>query len=126
MNEYYKDKLSEEEKDIFANILSKDIYRKTVDEIKSSGYVIDTLEAVIWCLLNTENYKDAVLKAVNLGDDTDTIAALTGGLAGLAYGLESIPKKWIDCIADKMNVCNIIQRLYRTRFVFRKDKSKNS
>ena len=114
MNDYYKDKLSEEEKNIFANILGGDIHEKTVDEIKSSGYVIDTLEAVIWCLLNTNNYKDAVLKAVNLGDDTDTVAALTGGLAGLVYGLESIPEKWIDYIADKMNVCHIIQRFYTT------------
>ena len=55
------------------------------EEIKSSGYVVDTLEAAIWCLLNTENYRDCVLKAVNLGDDTDTVAAVAGGLAGLKY-----------------------------------------
>ena len=62
--------------------------------IKSTGYVVDTLESVIWCLLNTDNYAEAVLKAVNLGDDTDTIGAITGGLAGLAYGIKNIPPNW--------------------------------
>ena len=61
-------------------------------DIRSSGFVIDTLEAAFWCFLTTDNYKDAVLKAVNLGDDTDTTGAVTGALAGLAYGLESIPQ----------------------------------
>lgn len=64
--------------------------------IKSGGYVVDSLEATMWCLLNTEGYKEAVLKAVNLGSDTDTVAALTGAVAGLAYGYESIPKRWLN------------------------------
>ena len=63
-------------------------------DIKSSGYVVDTLEAAIWCLLNTDNYCECVLKAVNLGDDTDTVGAITGGLAGLLYGEENIPPLW--------------------------------
>lgn len=66
-----------------------------VKEIKSSGYVIDSFEAALWCLLNTNSYKDCMLKAVNLGDDTDTVAAIAGGLAGLYYGYESIPKEWL-------------------------------
>lgn len=56
--------------------------------IKSSGYVVDTLEAAIWCLLNTDSYKYCVLKAVNLGEDTDTVAAVAGGLAGILYGYD--------------------------------------
>lgn len=64
-------------------------------DIKSSGYVVDTLEAAIWCLLNTDNYCECVLKAVNLGEDTDTVGAITGGLAGLLYGLKNIPPLWI-------------------------------
>lgn len=68
------------------------------EQIKSSGYVVDTLEAAIWCFLNTENYKDCVLKAVNMGDDTDTVAAVAGGLAGAFYGAKAIPKEWIEIL----------------------------
>ena len=64
------------------------------ESIKSSGYVVDTLEAVLWCLLNTDDYESCVLKAVNLGGDTDTIAALAGGLAGIHYGINAIPEKF--------------------------------
>ena len=71
------------------------------DQIKSSGYVVDTLEAALWCLLKTDNYKDAILKAVNLGDDTDTVAAVTGGLAGIMYGYGSIPKEWLETLRGK-------------------------
>lgn len=76
---------------------------KYVDEseIKSGGFVLDTLKASLWCILNTDNYKDAVLKAVNLGSDTDTTAAVTGGLAGIIYGIEAIPKKWLEKLKNK-------------------------
>ena len=56
------------------------------DEIRSSGYMVDTLEAALWCLWVTNAYKDCVLTAVNLGEDTDTVAAMTGRLAGIVYG----------------------------------------
>ena len=65
-------------------------------KIKSGGYVVDTLEAAVWCIVNTDNYRDCILKAVNLGEDTDTVAAVAGAVAGLAYGYDSIPKGWID------------------------------
>ena len=71
------------------------------DEIRSGGYVVDTLEASVWCLLNSGSYKECVLKAVNLGDDTDTTGAVAGGLAGLCYGYDGIPAEWIDVIASK-------------------------
>ena len=67
-------------------------------EINSSGYVVDTLEAALWCLLNTADYRSCVLKAVNLGSDTDTTAAVAGGLAGLIYGTEGIPAAWLDAL----------------------------
>lgn len=69
--------------------------------IKSSGYVIDSIEAAVWCLVTTGNYADATLKAVNLGKDTDTIAAIAGGLAGLYYGYESIPEEWKKVIVKR-------------------------
>lgn len=71
------------------------------DEIKSSGYVVDSLEAALWCLLTTKNYSDCVLKAVKLGDDTDSIAAIAGGLAGIVYGFDSIPVEWIKALQAK-------------------------
>ena len=82
------------------------------DKIKSSGYVVDTLEAAIWCLLNTDNYENCVLKAVNLGDDTDTVAAVSGGLAGIYYGFNAIPLKWVNQIAriDYIkSLCEVLQ-----------------
>lgn len=69
--------------------------------IHSTGYVLDSFEAAVWSLLQTDNYRDAVLTAVNLGEDTDTVAAIAGGLAGLYYGYEGIPKDWRDCIIRK-------------------------
>ena len=65
------------------------------DSIRSSGYVVDTLEAALWCLLTTDSYRDCVLKAVNLGEDTDTVAAVAGGLAGILYGEAAIPADWL-------------------------------
>ena len=59
------------------------------DKIKSSGYVVDTLEAAIWCVLTTNDYKFCVLKAVNLGGDTDTVAAVAGGLSGVCVRLSN-------------------------------------
>lgn len=95
-------------KNVFSRLIYNDISKYKEEEIKSSGYVIDTLEACFWCLLTTDNYSDAVLKAVNLGDDTDTIAALTGGLAGLVYGYNSIPPKWINSLQKKETLSSFV------------------
>lgn len=73
-------------------------------EIKSTGYVVDTLEAALWSILQTSNYRDCVLLAVNLGEDTDTIAAIAGGLAGIIYGRGGelgIPEEWVQTLAKK-------------------------
>jgi ADP-ribosylglycohydrolase len=95
----------------FNRLLKDDISKTPEDAIKSSGYVIHTLEASIWCILTTHSYKDAVLKAVNLGEDTDTTAAVTGGMAGLLYGLSSIPKEWLDVLARKEDLINLSEKL---------------
>lgn len=91
IKEYYAENDELEE---FSRILNDDFS----DGIMSGGYVIDTIETVIYCLKTTESYKEAVLKAVNLGGDTDTNAAICGGLAGIYYGYDSIPIDWIESI----------------------------
>lgn len=82
--------------------------RLSEDKIKSSGYVVDTLEAALWCFLTTENYRDCVLKAVNLGSDTDTVACVAGSIAGLYYG--EIPEAWIDAVRNKKLVDKVIEK----------------
>lgn len=103
--------ISPKEITLFDRLLRNEIYKLEEDEIQSSGYVLHTLEASIWCLLTTDNYKDAVLKAVNLGSDTDTTGAVTGGLAGLLYGLDNIPENWIQQIARYDDIENLAERL---------------
>jgi len=83
----------------FDRIFSFNIGNLERDEIKSSGYVLDSLEASIWCLLNNNSYNETVLEAVNLGYDTDTTAAIAGGLAGIYYTIDDIPNEWLNKIA---------------------------
>ena len=71
------------------------------DKIKSTGYVVDALEAAVWSLITTDSFDQALLKAVNLGDDTDTVGAIAGGLAGLYYGYDAIPEDWLAAIKRK-------------------------
>jgi len=93
------------------NHQSKPIYKCVEDEIASSGYVVSTLEAACWSFLTTGNYKDAVLTAINLGADTDTTGAVTGGLAGLYYGFNSIPDQWVRAIARTEDINDLCLRL---------------
>ncbi len=96
---------------LFDRLLKQKIHELKEEKIFSSGYVLYTLEASIWCLLTTDNYKDAVLKAVNLGGDTDTTGAVTGGLAGLLYGIDSIPSHWVKQIARHDDIEELAERL---------------
>lgn len=79
------------------------------ETIHSTGYIVDTLEAALYCFLNTDSYKDCVLKAVNLGYDTDTTASVAGSLAGAFYGFETIPQEWLNTLVKKeyiISLCN--------------------
>ena len=100
----------------FERLEMKDFSELSLDEISSSGYVVSTLETAVWCLLNTTNYKDCVLKAVNLGHDTDTVAAVVGGLAGLYYGYQQIPEEWIHAIAKKEYIEDLCDELNRSMY----------
>lgn len=100
-----------DEQKIFSRILDGNLPSLEETDIHSSGYVVHTLEASIWCLLTTNSYKDAVLRAVNLGEDTDTTAAVTGGLAGLLYGWETIPADWLNALVKREDIEGLIKRL---------------
>ncbi len=105
-----------DERRLFDRMLKGNIQDLPEGRIKSTGYVLDTLEASVWCLMTTENYRDAVLKAVNLGEDTDTTGAVTGGLAGLLYGYKSIPEEWIDLLARKDDIEDLAARVKRAGY----------
>ncbi|HTZ53570.1 MAG TPA: ADP-ribosylglycohydrolase family protein [Candidatus Acidoferrum sp.] len=72
---------------------------KQRDDIRSSGYVVHTLEAALWCVDRAGSFDEAVLLAANLGDDADSVAAVTGQIAGALWGLSSIPSDWVDNVA---------------------------
>jgi ADP-ribosyl-[dinitrogen reductase] hydrolase len=87
--------------------------RKKRSEIRSSGYVLHTLESALWCVTETSNFRDAVLLAVNLGDDADTVGAVTGQLAGSAYGIPSIPEEWLKALDWNKYIMVVADDLYR-------------
>lgn len=101
----------EEELSAFSRLMDPQFKNTPEEQIRSGGYVVHTLEAAVWCLLNTESYKECVLKAVNLGGDTDTTAAVAGGLAGLFYGSEAIPKAWLEGIIRRDYIEELCSRL---------------
>lgn len=102
----------------FDRILSGNIFSCDEQAISSSGYVVNSLEAALWCLIKTRSYKEAVIKAVNLGDDTDTVAAITGSLAGVLYGIDDIPKQWINDLINVdylINLSNSYEKLINSK-----------
>ncbi len=99
----------EETQEVYSRLIKDDISKVKVNDIKSTGYIVDSLEAAIWVTLKSENYKEAVIGAINLGGDTDTIGALTGALAGIVYGYDFIPEEWKDAIAKKEYLMDIFE-----------------
>ncbi|MBM4165653.1 MAG: ADP-ribosylglycohydrolase family protein [Ignavibacteria bacterium] len=104
-------KIHSEEILLFKRILSVDINKFKEKEISSTGYVLHTLEASLWCLLKCNSFTETVLCAVNLGDDTDTTGAVAGGLAGILYGVEHIPSNWLELLARKDDIVKVSERL---------------
>ncbi|HAT09212.1 MAG TPA: hypothetical protein DCS97_01125 [Planctomycetes bacterium] len=99
-----------EECDVFEPLIDGSFLYLPREHVRSDGYVVSTLTAAIWCLHRHDSYADAVLEAVNLGDDTDTTAAVTGGLAGLRCGLSGIPRAWIACLPRSVEVLGLAER----------------
>lgn len=100
---------------ILSKINVSEIYKRipfleklSEDEIRSTGFVVDTLEAAIWCILKTGNYRDCIVKAIELGQDTDTTAAVAGGLAAIVYGYHSIPKDWLEKLQGRERIAEYI------------------
>ncbi len=85
----------------YERILKNDIASYTIDNILSTGYVVDTLECALWILLNANSYKETIIATTNIGNDTDTIGAIAGSMAGIIYGYDSIPTSWIDKLMRK-------------------------
>lgn len=85
-----------------------------IHQIKGSGYVVDSLEAALWCFYHTDNFKDAVLAAANLGDDADTTAAIVGQVAGAFYGEDGIPDHWLTRIVMAKEIGEMAESLTRT------------
>ncbi|CAL2079699.1 ADP-ribosylglycohydrolase family protein [Tenacibaculum sp. 190524A05c] len=90
------------------------LYELDEKQISGSGYVLNTLEASLWTFLTTDSYADAVLKAVNLGEDTDTTACVTGALAGLYYEEESIPKSWLNDLVKREEIIDLSYRFSKS------------
>jgi ADP-ribosyl-[dinitrogen reductase] hydrolase len=88
---------------------------KSEDEVRGSGYVTTSLEAALWCFLQTTNFRDAILKAVNLGEDADTTAAVCGQVAGAFYGESGIPHKWLDRLVKSEDIRRLADHLYQHR-----------
>jgi len=90
-------------------------YKKVLNigkcNLKSSGYVVDSLMSALWCFVNTDTFEEAVCEAVNLCGDADTVGAITGGLAGAYYGAEAIPDRWSEKILVKDKIIELAQRM---------------
>ena len=86
---------------LYTRILNAAIKDQAIDSIKSTGYIVDTLECSLWIFMNAMDYKESIIASTNIGGDTDTIGAIVGSMSGIYYGLESIPSKWLDKLQRK-------------------------
>jgi ADP-ribosyl-[dinitrogen reductase] hydrolase len=85
---------------------------KSLGEIRGTGYVVQSLEAALWCFYHTDTFEAAILKAANLGDDADTTAAVCGQVAGAYYGESGTPTKWLDRVAMRLEISALADRLF--------------
>ena len=105
----YSKYFSQETISKYSRILDGNLDKLYEMDIKSSGYVISTLEASLWCTLKTDSYEESIVEAINLGSDTDTVGAVTGSITGKIYGYDNIPDRWISKLrkADYLEeLCN--------------------
>ncbi|MFG5778275.1 ADP-ribosylglycohydrolase family protein [Comamonas sp. J-3] len=94
-----------------AQIAQGSYRHKTREQIRGSGYVVDSLEAALWCFARHDNFRDAVLEAANLGDDADTTAAITGQIAGAFWGEQGIPAPWLQRLCRAGDIRGLAMQL---------------
>lgn len=87
-----------------SNIVNGEWLTKSRDDIRGTGYVVQSLEAALWCFVNSDGFEKGALLAANLGDDADTTAAIYGQLAGAFYGIERLPQHWLDKLAWRSHI----------------------
>jgi ADP-ribosylglycohydrolase len=112
--EFCRTTICSAEYEYYSRILDHNISDFPEATIRSSAYVLHTLEASLWCVMRNDNFRDTVLQAVNLGEDTDTVAALAGGLAGMIYGKDQIPEEWISVLARKEDILELAWRFSKS------------
>ncbi len=100
-----------EELDALATLIKADFSNLARTQVQGSGYVVECLEAALWCIFNADDYRETVLKAVNLGRDTDTTACVAGAPAALLYGVEAIPANWLAALARREEIIDLGDRL---------------
>lgn len=88
---------------------------KPRDAIRSSGYSVHSLEAALWCVQATEDFEQAILLAANLGEDADTVAAITGQIAGALHGVDAIPTRWLAKLHQGERIDRFARRLHARR-----------
>ena len=95
------------------SIINCEYQDKQEDDIKGTGYVVESLEAALWCFYTTNTFKDAILRAANLGDDADTTAAICGQIAGAYYGVNNIPTHWLEYLHKVDEITDMASELLR-------------
>ena len=90
-----------------------EVDRKARSDLKPTGFVLDTLEAAVWCWGRAGSFEEALVEAVNLGGDADTIGAVCGALAGADFGLRGIPARWLDVLESRAHLERLAGELHR-------------
>lgn len=98
---------------LYTRILNATIKDQAIDSIKSTGYIVDTLECALWIFMNAMDYKESIIASTNIGGDTDTIGAIVGSISGIYYGFESIPSKWLDKLQRKEYIVELTSKFER-------------
>ena len=109
---------------LYTRILDEQIEVQRLDQIKSTGYIVDTLESAMWIFMNAQHYKEAITASTNIGGDTDTIGAIVGSMAGIYYGFESIPSNWLDKLQRKEYLMELADKFEKSVAVLPKNVSK--